>query len=215
MLIQEFYSNMHGLDYSIPLFHTRVRGTRIVVTSDIVSEVLHVPRVEHPDYPSCECLRTMSKDELISALYEHTSDWGDRQFTPCSTFAKGPRFMNIVMTFVLHHLSHYNSITEPRARFLLSLLEHLTIDFPSHFIFSIIDVYRDTVTYDKLIFPSASRRFYAIFLFPFPFPSTSSLCVPLTLLLLNRARRNFIRGVLVWQLLPLLQLHPPPIPLLQ
>ena len=186
-----------------------------MVTSDIVSEVLHVPRVEHPDYPSCECLRTMSKDELISALYEHTSDWGDRQFTPCSTFAKGPRFMNIFMTFVLHHLSHYNSITEPRARFLLSLLEHLTIDFPSHFIFSIIDVYKDTVTYDKLIFPSASRRFYAIFLFPFPFPSTSSLCVPLTLLLLNRARLNFIRGGLVWQLLPLLQLHPPPIPLLQ
>ena len=86
-----------------------------MVTSDIVSEVLHVPRVEHPDYPSCECLRTMSKDELIFAFCEHTSDWGDRQFTPCSTFAKGPRFMNIVMTFVLHHLSHYNSITEPRA----------------------------------------------------------------------------------------------------
>ena len=138
-----------------------------MVTSDIVSEVLHVPRVEHPDYPSCECLRTMSKDELISALYEHTSDWGDRQFTPCSTFAKGPRFMNIFMTFVLHHLSHYNSITEPRARFLLSLLEYLTIDFPSHFIFSIIDVYRDTVTYDKLIFPSAITRILRHFSVPF------------------------------------------------
>ena len=50
MLIQEFYSNMHGLDTSVPLFHTRVRGTRIVVTLDIVSEVLHVSRVEHPDY---------------------------------------------------------------------------------------------------------------------------------------------------------------------
>ena len=47
------------------------------------------------------------------------------------------------MTFVLHPLSHYNSITKPHARFLLSLLEHLTIDFPSHFILSILDVYRD------------------------------------------------------------------------
>ena len=62
--------------------------------------------------------------------------------------------MNMVTTFVLHPLSHYNSITKPHARFLLSLLEHLTIDFPSHFIISIIDVYRDTVTHDKLIFPS-------------------------------------------------------------
>ena len=62
------------------------------------------------------------------------------------------------MTFVSHPLSHYNSITEPRARFFLSFLEHLTIDFPSHFILSLIDVYRDTVTRDKLIFPSAITR---------------------------------------------------------
>ena len=34
----------------------------------------------------------------------------------------------MVMTFVLHPLSHYNSITEPYARFLLSLLEGLIID---------------------------------------------------------------------------------------
>ena len=63
--------------------------------------------------------------------------------------------MNMVMTFVLHPLSHYNSIIEPRARFLLSLLEYLTIDFLLHFILSIIDVYRDMTTRDKLIFPSA------------------------------------------------------------
>ena len=59
------------------------------------------------------------------------------------------------MTFVLHPLSHYNPITEPRARFLLFLLEDLSIDFPSHFILSLIDVYKDTATRDKLIFPLA------------------------------------------------------------
>ena len=59
--------------------------------------------------------------------------------------------MNMVMTFVLHPLSHYNSITEPRARFLLSFLEHFTIDFPSHFILSIIDVHLDSASRDKLI----------------------------------------------------------------
>ena len=62
------------------------------------------------------------------------------------------------MTFVLHPLSHYNSITEPCAQFLLSLLEHVTIDFPSHFILSFIDVFRNTTTHDKLIFPSAITR---------------------------------------------------------
>ena len=74
----------------------------------------------------------------------------------------------MVMTFVLHPLSHYNSITKPHARFLLSLLEHLTIDFPSHFILSIIDVYRDMATRDKLIFPSAITRILRHFSIPFP-----------------------------------------------
>ena len=85
-----------------------------------------------------------------------------------SPFAKGPRFMNMVMTFVLHPLFHYNSITEPRAQFLLSLLEHLTIDFPSHFILSIIDVHLDSASHDKLIFPSAITRILRHFSVPFP-----------------------------------------------
>ena len=121
-----------------------------MVTPDIVFDVLRVPRVEHPDYPGCDHLKTVSKNELISTFCERPSDWGDRQFTHCTAFAKSPRFLNMVMTFVLYPLSHYNSITEPRAQFLFSLLEHLIIDFPSHFILSIIDVHRDTATHDKL-----------------------------------------------------------------
>ena len=79
VIIQEFYSNRHGFDYSIPQFSTCVRGIRIVVTPDIVSEVLHVPRVVHPDYPSCQHLRIVSKDELSSLFCETPSSWGDRQ----------------------------------------------------------------------------------------------------------------------------------------
>ena len=143
MIIHEFYSNMHGFDSLVPQFSTRIRGTRIVATSDIVSEVLYVPRVVHLDYLGCDHLRTVSKDELISLFCETPSSWGDRQNTRCLTFAKGPRFLNMVMTFILHPLSYYNTITEPRARFLLSLLEDISIDFPSHFILSLIDVDRD------------------------------------------------------------------------
>ena len=113
--IQEFYSNIYGLNSSVPLFHTSVRGMGIVVTPELVFDVLRVLRVEHPDYPRCKRLRIVSKDEMIFAFYEHPSNWGDRQITPCKAFAKGPRFMNMVMTFVLHPLFHYNSITEPRA----------------------------------------------------------------------------------------------------
>ena len=152
MIIQEFYSNMHKFNYSVPHFITRIRGMRIVVTPDIVFEVLHVPRVAHPNYPSCDCLRTVSKDELSSLFCETPSSWGDRQKTPCLGFAKDLRFLNMVMTFILHPLFHYNSITEPRSRFLLSFLNDISIDFPSHFILSLKDVYRDTSTRDKLFF---------------------------------------------------------------
>ena len=72
------------------------------------------------------------------------------------------------MTFVLTPLFHYNYITKPRARFFLSLLKDLSIDFPSHFIISIIDVYRDTTTRDKLNFPSAIMRILRSFFVPIP-----------------------------------------------
>ena len=90
MLIQEFYSNMHGIDRSKPLFFTRVRGTHIPVTPQLFAEVLRVLRVEFPNYPSCECLRTVSKDKLKSAFCEHPSKWGEHQFIYCSGFTKGP-----------------------------------------------------------------------------------------------------------------------------
>ena len=138
----------------------------MVVTPSIVSEVLHVLKVAHPDYLGCEHLQIVSKDELLSLFYETPSSWGDRQNTSCSTFAKGPRILNIVMTFVLHPLSHYNTITESHAWFLLSLIEDLSIDFPSHFILSLID--KDSATRDKLIFPSAIMRILRHFSVSFP-----------------------------------------------
>ena len=159
---------MHGIDCSVPHFVTRVRGISIPVTPQLVADVLKVPRIEFPNYPSCECLRTMSKDEPMYAFCKRSSVWGECQFTYCSAFAKGPRFLNMVMTFVLYPLSHYNSITKSRARFLLSLLEHLTIDFPSHFIMSLIDVFQDSASCDKLIFPSAITRILHHFSIPFP-----------------------------------------------
>ena len=116
---------MHGFDFSVPLFHTHIQGMHIVVTPELASDVLCVPRVKFPNYPSYKCLRTMSKDEFKSAFCERPSNWGKHQFTHCSDFAKGPLFFNMVMTFVLHPLSHYNSITESRARFLLSFLSIL------------------------------------------------------------------------------------------
>ena len=40
----------------------------IVVTLNIVSDMLHVPKVAHPNYPSCEGIKTVFKDELMSTF---------------------------------------------------------------------------------------------------------------------------------------------------
>ena len=64
---------MHGIDRSVPHFVTRVRGISILVTLQLVADVVRVTRIEFLDYPSCECLRTMSKDELMSAFCERPS----------------------------------------------------------------------------------------------------------------------------------------------
>ena len=69
VFIQEFYSNIHGIDIVVSQFATTFRGTRIIVTSDRISEVLHVPKVAHLDYPSCEHLRTVSRDDLMCMKY--------------------------------------------------------------------------------------------------------------------------------------------------
>ena len=39
MFIQEFYSNIHDIDTSVPQFVTTFRGTHIVVTLDLISEL--------------------------------------------------------------------------------------------------------------------------------------------------------------------------------
>ena len=158
------------------LFHSRSRYAHSI-TPQLVADLLHIPRKEFPDHPSCERLRIVSRDELMSSFCERPTAWGEHLFTPCWPFAKGPRFMNMVMTFVLHPLSHYSSITEPRAQFLLSLLEHLTIDFPSHFILSIIDLHLDSASRDKLIFPFAIMRILRHFFVPFPsFDHFTTMC---------------------------------------
>ena len=73
MFIQEFYSNIHVINTSVSWFSMTFRGTRIVVTSDLISEVLHVLRVLHPDYLGCERLRTVSRDEILSHFCETPS----------------------------------------------------------------------------------------------------------------------------------------------
>ena len=69
MFIQEFYADMHAIDTFVPQF-TTIHDTCIVVTLDFTSELLHVTRVDLPDYPSYRHLSSISRDELASLFYK-------------------------------------------------------------------------------------------------------------------------------------------------
>ena len=131
--------------------------------------------------------------------------WGETLNFSTNEFSKGPRILNMVMTFVLTPWSHYNTITEPHARFLLSLTEDLSIDFPSHMIESMIDIYRDTATRYKLIFPLAITHILSL-LFSMPW-------VPLARNLFGGVTHSWLQSGLIWSLLRrmlLLPLNPLP-----
>ena len=101
VFIQEFYFNMHAINTSVPRFITVFRGTRIIVTAKLISEVLHVPRVDRLDYPSHLWFSSISRDELASLFCEKAMLWeGNLNFSTIE-FAKGRRILNMVMTFVL------------------------------------------------------------------------------------------------------------------
>ena len=77
---------MHGIDRSRPLFFTHVRGTHIPIPPQLVADVLRVPKIEFPNYPSYERLRTVSRDELMSSFCERPTTWGERLLYTMSTF---------------------------------------------------------------------------------------------------------------------------------
>ena len=74
---------------------------------------------------------------------------------------------------------------------MLALLEHLTIDFPLHFILSILDVYRNTATRDKLIFPSAITWFLCHFSVPIPFSDHFSVMCAIDYATVKRSEAQF------------------------
>ena len=74
---------------------------------------------------------------------------------------------------------------------MLSLLEHLTIDFSSHFILSIIDVHLDSVSRDKLIFPSSITRILCHFSVPFPSSNHFSIMCAINYTTVKRSEAQF------------------------
>ena len=77
----------------MPQFVSTFRGTHIVVNPDLISEVLLVPKVAHLDYPGCERLQIVSRDDVLSHFCRKPSFRGGALNTPCLGFAKALTFL--------------------------------------------------------------------------------------------------------------------------
>ena len=123
--------------------------------------------LDHPDYPSHSSICNIPRVELASLFCEKAMVWEDTLNFFITEFAKGLRILNMVMTIVLTPRSHYNTITEPRAHFLLSLQEDLFIDFPSHMIVSMIDIFETLLQVISSSFLQLSHAFSHTCMSPF------------------------------------------------
>ena len=74
---------------------------------------------------------------------------------------------------------------------MLSVLEHLTLDFSSHFILSIIDVHLDSASRDKLIFPFTITRILRHFSVPFPSSNHFSIMCAIDYATVKRSEAQF------------------------
>ena len=77
------------------------RGTRIVVTLDLLSSIQCVPKVDHLEYPSHSSICNIPHDELASRFCEKAMVWEDTLNFFIIKFAKGLRILNMVKTVVL------------------------------------------------------------------------------------------------------------------
>jgi len=81
---------MHAIDTFVPWFTIVFHGTCIVITLNLIFEVLHVPKVDHPNYPSHPRLFSNSRDELALLFGEKTMLWGGTLNFSTTKFTKGP-----------------------------------------------------------------------------------------------------------------------------
>ena len=81
------------------------------MTPNLITNVLHVPKVACPNYPSHPCLLSIFWYELASHFCERPMLWDDALNFTTHEFAKDLRILNMVMTFVLNTRSRYNIIT--------------------------------------------------------------------------------------------------------
>lgn len=128
LLVQEFYTDIH--DVSRSTFKVFLRGKMIKITPDVISSLVHTPRVVHPLFPYLS-VDTLSTDSLIRSVVFNTPLGGGSRAICTGSLPTNRQILLRIVCTNLWPMSHIFSLPIENVRFLYALLHGDSIELPS------------------------------------------------------------------------------------
>jgi hypothetical protein len=133
------------------------RKKKYHISPDVVATSFKLPRVCNPGYPfSPKSIPT--NDVMMTHFYGKPMAWGSSKTITTKSFTDESNMYNLIMCFNLLPLSHRNTITKARAKFLYAFMTKVFIDLPSVICKSLIEMHECEDKMSHLIYPCLITR---------------------------------------------------------
>jgi hypothetical protein len=125
----------------------------------VVATAFQLPRVCNLRYPFSP-KSTPTDDVMISHFCGKPMAWGSSKTITTKSFTDESHMYNLIMCFNLFSLSHRNTITKARAKFLYAFMTKVSIDLSSIICKSLIEMHKYENKMSHLIYPCLITRLF-------------------------------------------------------
>jgi hypothetical protein len=157
--IPEFYSNFVDINFKKNEFDVFFRKNKYHISPDVIATAFKLPRVSNPTYPYSPN-SAPSDNEMISYFSGMPTEWGSTKTITTKGFTPESRLYNLIMCFNILPLSHRNTVTKERAKFLYAFMKKVSIDLPSVLCKSLIEMHECEDKMTNLIYPCLITRLF-------------------------------------------------------
>ena len=172
--IPEFYSNFINIQAEKNEFDFFFRNKIYHISPDLVSTALQLLRVSEAGYPFAPTTDP-TDDTIMSYFSEKTMAWGSSSKCGSQSFTAKTRVFNLIMSFNILPLSHWNTLSKSRARFLYAFMKGVSIDLPSVICREMIEMHHCKDTSSLLNYPCLITRLFTYLKITLP---SRTLCYP-------------------------------------
>uniref|UniRef100_A0A2N9ERH9 Putative plant transposon protein domain-containing protein n=1 Tax=Fagus sylvatica TaxID=28930 RepID=A0A2N9ERH9_FAGSY len=127
--------------------------------------------LEYPFAPTTD----PTDDTIMSYFSEETIAWGSSSKCGSQSFTAKTRVFNLIMSFNILPLSHWNTLSKSRARFLYAFMKGVSIDLPSVICREMIEMHHCKDTASLLNYPCLITRLFTYLEITLP---SGTLCYP-------------------------------------